>query len=169
MLRLWEVVSVVDQFSNMSKVNTLCITQVCKCFHYNTGFFLVTYRACLLPESRLRPHSVEPSGWLTPPLSTRASEGDDNTKVLHTGGWVCILWVSEQWRKQQRHVIQTLLPSHPRFPYTSCGISKQRGGTLLKALGRLKMHLISTISARVPETLVRTWCIHAFVYTFWWL
>lgn len=115
MLRLWEVVSVVDQFSNMSKVNTLCITQACKCFHYNTGFFLVTYRACLLPESRLRPHSVEPSGWLTPPLSTRASEGDDNTKVLHTGGWVCILWVSEQWRKQQRHVIQTLLPHTPAF------------------------------------------------------
>lgn len=60
--RLWEVVSVVDQFSNVSEVNTLCVTQVCKCFHYNTGFSLDTYRAWLLPESRLQPHSIEPSG-----------------------------------------------------------------------------------------------------------
>lgn len=101
----------------MSKVNTLCNIQVCKCFHYNTGFSLATYRACLLPESRLWPHSAGPSGCSTPPpSSTRASEGNDNTKVLHTGGRVCILWVSEQWPKQQRHVIQTLSAPHtPAF------------------------------------------------------
>lgn len=70
-------------------------------------------RACVLLESRPRPHSAEPFGCSNTPLWSRASEGDDNTKVLHTGGWVCILWVSEQQPKQQRHVIQTLLPSHP--------------------------------------------------------
>ncbi len=34
----------------MSKVNTLSNTQVCKCFHYNTGFFLIhlTEHACCL-------------------------------------------------------------------------------------------------------------------------
>lgn len=41
---LWEVVSVVNQFSNVSKVNTLSNTQVCKCFHYNTGFFLFIWQ-----------------------------------------------------------------------------------------------------------------------------
>lgn len=40
MVRLREVVSVVSQFSEVSKVNTLSNKQVCKCFHYNTGIFL---------------------------------------------------------------------------------------------------------------------------------
>lgn len=51
-----------------------------------------------------------------PPSGPLASEGDDNTKVLHTGGWACILWVSEQRPKQQPRVIQTGLPTYPRFP-----------------------------------------------------
>lgn len=101
-------------------------------------------RACMMPESRLRPPGAPT---LPPPTRSQSSEGDDNTKVLHTGGWVCILWVTEQRPRQQCHVIHTSLPSHPRFPYTSSGISKQRGGTLLKAPGVLvdyqhKMHLL---------------------------
>lgn len=73
-LRVGEVVSVVDQFSNVSEVNILCSTQVCKCFHYNTSFFSVTYRARLLPESRLQPRSAdEPSGCPTPPHTHTSS------------------------------------------------------------------------------------------------
>lgn len=78
--------------------------------------------------------ALSPLGAQTPPLVP--SEGDDSTKVLHTGGWGSILWVSEQQRQQrQRHVIQTFILSLPRFPHTSCGISKHRGGTLLRAPG----------------------------------
>lgn len=119
MLGLWEVVSVVGQFSNVSKVNTLCVTQICKWFRYNTGFFLDTYRARLLPESRRQPLSVEHSRFAPNP-------GSDNIKAVLDGGWICILWVSEQWSKQQRHVIQTALPSRPNFPHAFSGISKQR-------------------------------------------
>lgn len=119
MLGLWEVVSVVDQFSDVSKVNTPCVTQICKWFHYNTGFFLDTYRARLLPESRRQPLSVGHSRFAPNP-------GSDNIKAVHAGGWICILWVSEQWPKQQRHVIQTALPSCPHFPHAFSGISKQR-------------------------------------------
>lgn len=144
-LRAGEVVSVVDQFSNVSKVNILCSTQVCKCFHYNTSFSSVTYRARLLPESRLQPPSAdEPSGCPTPPHTHLLSpsrpgfEGDDNTKVLHTGGWVWILWVTEQWPKQQRHVIQTLLASHPQLPSHFLWYQQTQRW---KALGRNKMHL----------------------------
>lgn len=151
-LRVGEVVSVVDQFSNVSKVNILCSTQVCKCFHYNTSFSSVTYRACLLPESRLQPPSAdEPSGCPTPPLTHLLSpsrlgfEGDDNTKVLHTGGWVWILWVTEQWPKQQRHVIQSLLASHPQLPSHFLWYQQTQRW---KAPGRNKMHLFFT--ARLP-------------------
>lgn len=103
---LWGVVSVVGQFSDVSEVNTLCVTQICKCFRYNTGFFLDTYRASLLPESRRQPLIVRHSRLAPNP-------GGDNMKAVHAGGWICILWVSEQWPKQQRHVIQTPLPSRP--------------------------------------------------------
>lgn len=119
MLGLWEVVSVVDQFPNVSKVNTLCVTQICKWFRYNTGFFLDTYRVRLLPESMRQPLSVEHSRFAPNP-------GSDNIKAVHAGGWICILWVSEQWPKLQRHVIQTALPSCPHFPHAFSGISKQR-------------------------------------------
>lgn len=118
-LGLWEVVSVVNQFSHVSKVNTLCVTQICKCFHYNTGFSLDTYRVCLLPESRRQPLSVEHSRFAP-------NSGGDNIKAVHAGGWICILWVSDHWPKQQRHVIQSTLPWRPRFPRAFCGISKQR-------------------------------------------
>lgn len=120
-LGLWEVVSVVYQFSHVSKVNTLCVTQIFKCFCYNTGFFLDTYRARLLPESRRQPLSVEHSRFAPNP-------GSDNIKALHAGGWICILWVSDHWPKQQRHVIQSTLPSRPCFPHAFCGISKQNSG-----------------------------------------
>lgn len=68
MLRLWEVVSVVNQFSSMSKVNTLCNIQVCKCSHYNTSFSLATYRACLLPESDCGLPALGPLGARHPRL-----------------------------------------------------------------------------------------------------
>lgn len=55
MLGLWEVVSVVSQFSHVSKVNTLCVTQICKFFPYNTGFFLDTYRAPVAREQAAAP------------------------------------------------------------------------------------------------------------------
>lgn len=119
MLGLWEVVSVVNQFSRVSKVNTLCVTQICKCFRYNAGFFLDTYRVRLLPESRRQPLSVEHSRFAPNP-------GSDNIKAVHAGGWICILWVSDHWPKQQRRVIQSTLPRRPRFPHAFCGISKQR-------------------------------------------
>lgn len=111
MLGLWEVVSVVNQFSHVSKVNTFCVTQICKCFCYNTGFFLDTYRVRLLPESRRQPLSVEHSRFAPNP-------GNDSIKAVHAGGWICILWVSDHWPKQQRHVIQSTLPSRP--PLSSC-------------------------------------------------
>lgn len=63
------MVSAVNRFSHVSKVNTLCITQICKCFHYNTGFFLDTYRVRLLPESRRQPLSVEHSRFAPNPGS----------------------------------------------------------------------------------------------------
>lgn len=104
------MVSVVNQFSRVSKVNTLCVTQICKCFRYNTGFFLDTYRVRLLPESRRQPLSVEHSRFAPNP-------GSDNIKAVHAGGWICILWVSDHWPKQQRRVIQSTLPRRPRFPH----------------------------------------------------
>lgn len=157
MLGLWEVFSVVNQFSHVSKVNTLCVTQICKCFHYNTGFFLDTYRVRLLPESRRQPLSVEHSRFAPNP-------GSDNIKALHAGGWICILWVSDHWPKQQRHVIQSTLPSRPCFPHAFCGISKQNNGLR----GRLNTHFCSLPPQRgSPEALVRTWCIHTFVFMHW--
>lgn len=153
-----EVVSVVDPVSNVSKVNFLCITQVCKCFHYNTSFSSVTYteQACRLRAdcSLAVLVSLTPT---TPPLTPPQPgfDGSDNTKVLRTGGWVCILWVTELWLKQQGHIIQTVLPSRPQQPSHFIVVSANIEVEL--ALGWRgwggrragdKMHLFSTISTK---------------------
>lgn len=172
MLRLRGVVSVVSQFSKVSKVNTLSNTQVCKCFHYNTGFFLFTlteHACCLRAECGLT--ALSPPGAQTPPFWSRASEGDDNTKVLHTGGWVCILWVSEQRPRQQRHVIQTLLPSHPLLSLHFLWYQQTEKWNTGEFLWTANIYCFPPFHhlSEGPKTLVKKWCIRAFVYTFWWV
>lgn len=133
-LRLREVLSVVDQFLNVSKVNTLCITQVCKCFHYNTGFSLAIYRACLL---RGQPHSAEPPEYLThrhslPTLQPGLLRAMTKQKyfTLGVGSAFCGSLNSGQSSDATSFT--------PRFSYASGGISKQRGGTQLEAWGHIK-------------------------------
>lgn len=106
--------------------------------------------ACCLRADCSLPALMSPPGARHPPThllspSRLGFEGDDNTKVLHTGGWVWILWVTEQWPKQQRHVIQTLLASHPQLPSHFLWYQQTQRW---KALGRNKMHLFSTV--RLP-------------------
>lgn len=113
-----------------------------------------------------------------PPLWSPASEGDDNTKVLHTGGWTCILWVSEQRPKQQRHVIQGPAPLTPPAFLTLLVVSanrevehywKHRG---VFVYCQHKIHLLFSTILTVrgpPKNLVKKWWILAFVFTFQWL
>lgn len=155
MLGLWEVVSVVNQLSHVSKVNTLCVTQICKCFRYNTGFFLDTYRVRLLPESRRQPLSVEHSRFAPNP-------GGDNIKALHAGGWICVLWVSDHWPKQPRWSFRARCPRAPTFLMLFV-VSANNGRR-----GRLNTHFCSLPAQwGSSKALVRTWCIHTFVFMHW--
>lgn len=147
-----EVVSVVDQFSNVSEVNILCITQVCKCLHYNTSFSSATYtERCLPPESRLQPRSAD-EPWRPPHLLSPAPAG---------------LW--RRWQhKSASHwglgshfvghwaVAKAATPCHsdpaPLTPTATLTLTAVVSANIEmeQVLGGNKMHLFSTISARLP-------------------
>lgn len=154
--RLREVLSVVDQFLNVSKVNTLCITQVCKCFHYNTGFSLAIYRAYPLPESRGQPHSAEPPEYLThrhslPTLQPGLLKAMTKQKyfTLGVGSAFC-----GSLNSGQSSDATSFTP--PLFLSFWWHQQTEKWNTI-GSMGTHKMHLqFSTISMRVPRTLVKT-------------
>lgn len=134
MLGLWEVVSVVDQFSHVSKVNTLCVTQICKCLRHKAGFFLDTYRARLLPPRAGGSPSLFEHSTLAPQPSRWQHE-----RRSRRGGWICILWVSEQRPKQRGRVIQPpLAPAPPAFLALSAVLANNG------RRGRLSTHFCSS-------------------------
>lgn len=146
-----EVVSVVDQFSNVSEVNILCITQVCKCLHYNTSFSSATYtEQWLPPESRLQPRSAD-EPWRPPHLLSPAPAGLwrrwQHKSASH---WGLGLHFVGHWA-----VAKAATPCHsdpapltPTAPLTLTAVVSANV-EMEQALGGNKMHLFSTISARL--------------------
>lgn len=118
-----------------------------------------------------------PAAWEQPPASYRRVLRVPNTLLLRamtTQKYVAVgagsTFCGSVNSGQSSSVLSFRLcsPHTPAFPTLSV-VSVNWGGTLFKALGRNNMHLrFSAISARVPKTLVRTWRIHAFVFTLWW-
>lgn len=118
-----------------------------------------------------------PAAWEQPPASYRRVLSVPNTlllKAMTTQKYVAVGAGStfrgslNSGQSSSALSFRLCSPHTPAF-LTLSMVSVNWGGTLFKALGSNNMHLrFSTISARVPKTLVRTWCIHAFVFTLWW-
>lgn len=108
--------------------------------------------------------ALSPSGAQTPPSGPGLLRVMTTQKYFTLGAGSAFCGSVNSSRSSNAMSFRPCSPRTPCFPYTSCGISKQRGGTLLKAPGSFcelptqnapTVFHHSTISVRAPKTSLR--------------